>query len=125
MGVRGGVLSGRPACWKGAGAEFVAVTEGTEPRVGVGLFMTLELELEPGPGAEVAEGMPVESWVMDEVVEPAGLAGRAGMMVVVMVVVLGGVGAEKVVVGFEREGDVAKVGVGSGVVVVEEVVEIW
>lgn len=125
MGVCGGVLSGRPACGNGGGAEFVAVTDGTEPSVGVGLFMTVQLELEPGPEAEVEiGGMPVETCVMDEVAEPVGLVGRAGVMgVVVEVVVQGGVGAENVGFSLEREGDVAKVGVGRGVVVVEEVVE--
>jgi len=36
MGVCGGVVKGRVGGW----AEFAAVTSGTEPRVGVGLFMT-------------------------------------------------------------------------------------
>jgi hypothetical protein len=36
MGVCGGVVKGRVGGW----VEFAAVTSGTEPRVGVGLFMT-------------------------------------------------------------------------------------
>ncbi len=38
IGVCGGVVMGRQGGW----AEFTAVTEGTEPRVGVGLLITLE-----------------------------------------------------------------------------------
>lgn len=49
----------------GGGAELVAVTDGTVPRVGVGLFMTSE------PDAAA----------MDDEVEPVGLAGRSGLVV--------------------------------------------
>jgi hypothetical protein len=61
-GVWGGVVSGSG----GGCAEFVAVTSGTEPRVGVGLFTT------PAGGG-------CEDWVAIEFVEldRAGLAGGA------------------------------------------------
>jgi hypothetical protein len=103
IGVGGGVVRGRI----GGCAEFVAVTEGTEPRVGVGLLITLE----PGVGTE-------ESGVTDEMVEdPVGLAGRGGSAKAVVA----GEGAGMMGQDFAREGDVAKVGVGRGVVLAEDV----
>jgi hypothetical protein len=61
MGVCGGVVKGRVGGW----AEFAAVTSGTEPRVGVGLFMT------------VAADWWAEIVLIDDAEDDrAGLAGR-------------------------------------------------
>lgn len=58
IGVCGGVVAGK--------AEFIAVTEGTAPNVGVGLLITLE--------------GPVAAWLADsEADEGEGLAGRTGL----------------------------------------------
>lgn len=59
MGVCGGVVSGSVGGW----AEWVAVTSGTDPSVGVGLLMSLEL-----PDCVVTEETELDR---------AGLAGGA------------------------------------------------
>ena len=84
---------------------MVAVTEGTEPRVGVGLLIILE------PCCEV------DNWVIEEAVEdPVGLNGRGGPEKVAV----DGDGPGIIGLGFASEGDVARVGVGRGVVLAED-----
>ena len=91
----------------GGCAELAAVTDGTEPRVGVGLLITLELGV-----------VAVENGVTDEIVEdPVGLVGRAGSAKVAV----DGDGLGIIGQAFTREGDVAIVGVGKGVVLAEDV----
>lgn len=117
-GVCGGVVSGRAGGW----AEFVAVTNGTEPRVGVGLFITGVEPApvpvpEPDPAAAVDAGWEREGVVVgvfeEAEVERAGLAGGITCVVVVVVDVdVVGVGVE-VVAGAGGAG----VGVGRGVCV--------
>jgi hypothetical protein len=101
------VVSGRGT----GGAEFVAVTEGTEPRVGVGLLTLNEVAVE----AIVA--------IEDVEFERVGLPGR-------IIGIGDGIGATIFVFDIGKTlvkaGDVAIVGVGTGVVLAEETaVEMW
>lgn len=97
IGVCGGVVNG-------GGPEFVAVTDGTEPRMGVGLFTTVEGDGLPTPNEALERG----------VTDSGGLAGRLGTVAVAPA-------GSDATPGFVWPGE-AIVGVWRGVLFVEDMV---